>query len=75
MCGTSLLCGPRADLWLFYGFFCSFFVNGFLSVVTARKLLKVDLKREPTQMLGLALNFFYRRFPNALEIINIKSDP
>ena len=71
MCGTSLLCGPRADLWLFYGFF----VNGFLSVVTARKLLKVDLKREPTQMLGFALNFFYRRFPNALEIINIKSDP
>ena len=40
-----------AVLWVF-------FVNGFLSVVTARKLLKVDLKREPTQMLGFALNFF-----------------
>ena len=22
MCVTSLLCGPRADLWLFYGFLC-----------------------------------------------------
>ena len=25
---TSLLCGPRADLWPFYGFY----VNGFLSI-------------------------------------------
>ena len=25
MCVTSLLCGPRADLWLFYGFFCQRF--------------------------------------------------
>ena len=22
MCVTSLLCGPRADLWPFYGFLC-----------------------------------------------------
>ena len=28
MCVTSLLCSPRADLWLFYGFY----VNGFLSI-------------------------------------------
>ena len=28
MCVTSLLCGPRADLWPFYGFY----VNGFLSI-------------------------------------------
>ena len=27
MCVTSLLCGPREDLWPFYGFY----VNGFLS--------------------------------------------
>ena len=32
------------------------------SVVTARKLLKVDLKREPTQMLGFALNYFVGDF-------------
>ena len=25
MCVTSLLCGPRADLWPFYGFFCERF--------------------------------------------------
>ena len=25
MCVTSLLCGPRADLWLFYGFLCKRF--------------------------------------------------
>ena len=43
MCVTSLLCGPRADLWPFYGFLCKrfslyiygrfmgFYVNGFLS--------------------------------------------
>ena len=24
MCVTSLLCGPRADLWPFYGFLCIF---------------------------------------------------
>ena len=24
MCVTSLLCGPRADLWPFYGFFKRF---------------------------------------------------
>ena len=29
MCVTSLLCGPRADLWPFYEFLC--IVNGFLS--------------------------------------------
>ena len=28
MCVTSLLCSPRADLWLFYGFY----VNGFLCI-------------------------------------------
>ena len=27
LCVTSLLCGPRADLWPFY----VFYVNGFLS--------------------------------------------
>ena len=25
MCVTSLLCGPRADLWPFYGFLCKRF--------------------------------------------------
>ena len=25
MCVTSLLCGPRADLWSFYGFLCKRF--------------------------------------------------
>ena len=25
MCVTSLLCGPRADLWPFYGFLCERF--------------------------------------------------
>jgi len=25
MCVTSVLCGPRADLWLFYGFLCKRF--------------------------------------------------
>ena len=25
MCVTSLLCGPQADLWLFYGFLCKQF--------------------------------------------------
>ena len=25
MCVTSLLCGPRADLWTFYGFLCKRF--------------------------------------------------
>ena len=25
MCVTSLLCGPRADLWPFYGFLCKLF--------------------------------------------------
>ena len=25
MCVTSLLCGPRADLWPFYGFLCKWF--------------------------------------------------
>ena len=25
MCVTSLLCGPRADLWPFYGFICKRF--------------------------------------------------
>ena len=29
MCVSSLLCGPRADLWPFYGFF---YVNSFLSI-------------------------------------------
>ena len=71
-CVVRLSCVVHGPI---YGCFMVSFVNGFLSVVTARKLLKVDLKREPTQMLGFALNFFYRRFPNALEIINIKSDP
>ena len=27
---TSLLCGPRADLWPFYVSFMGFYVNGFL---------------------------------------------
>ena len=25
MCVTSLLCGPQADLWPFYGFLCFYF--------------------------------------------------
>ena len=25
MCVTSLLCGPRADLWPFYGLYCKRF--------------------------------------------------
>ena len=25
MCVTSLLCGPRADVWPFYGFLCKRF--------------------------------------------------
>ena len=32
MCVTSLLCGPRADLWPFYGFLCkrlSLYIHSF----------------------------------------------
>ena len=33
MCVTSLLCGPRADLWPFYGFLCkrfSLYINRYI---------------------------------------------
>ena len=32
MCVTSLLCGPRANLWPFYGFLCKRFSSEFTAV-------------------------------------------
>ena len=48
MCVTSLLCGPRADLWPFYGFLCKRFVLN-LYIEQERKPFtwthKTDIKR------------------------------
>ena len=35
MCVTSFLCGPRADLWPFYGFLCKRF-SGYIKVYTEK---------------------------------------
>ena len=42
MCVTSFLCGPQADLWLFYGFLCKRF-----SLCIKVLPLYTDIERKP----------------------------
>ena len=43
MCVTSLLCGPRADLWPFYGFLCKRF--SLYNLYIERKPFKTAINR------------------------------
>ena len=54
MCVTSLLCGPRAELWPFYGFLCKR-VSLYIKVYQGWELGSTDPPKENGQKNGNSL--------------------
>ena len=52
MCGTSLLCGPQADLWPFYGFLCKRGGRQSLALV----VFLLCQREQETQVVSLSVN-------------------